>query len=174
MRTQITVSGNVTNQPVSRTTKDGVQVVDFGLACNSRRQDRGTGLWEDGETTFFTVTCWRKLAENVVESLHKGDPVLVLARFSTREYTRSDGTVRTELKLEAQSVGPDLGRSRAIIRRIARPAVDQPEASSAGDVETDMVPEPRAGESDAASPYDTDEAALLDSRPLVGVPGADA
>ena len=173
MRTLITVSGNLTNQPVSRSTKDGVQVVEFGLACNSRRQDRSTGLWEDGEASFFTVTCWRRLAENVLESLHKGDPVLVHARFSTREYTRADGTPRSELKLEAQSVGPDLGRSRAIVRRTPRPAGesgDGPVAEGAAG----SVPEPRAGEGDVMPAHDADTAAHPDARPLVAVPGADA
>lgn len=175
MRTLITVSGNLTNQPVSRSTRDGVQVVEFGLACNSRRQDRTTGLWEDGEASFFTVTCWRKLAENVLETLHKGDPVLVHARFSTREYTRSDGTPRSELKLEAQSVGPDLGRSRAIVRRTTRPAVEGEEgAPAAGRSDATSVPEPRAGEDDALGVYGTDGTGLLDSRPLVAVPGAEA
>lgn len=174
MRTLLTVSGNLTNQPVSRSTRDGVQVVEFGLACNSRRQDRTTGLWEDGEASFFTVTCWRKLAENVLESLHKGDPVLVHARFSTREYTRSDGTPRSELKLEAQSVGPDLGRSRAIVRRTTRPAVDTEDGAPAVEGGATAVPEPRAGESDASPMDGADGTGLPDSRPLVAVPGADA
>ncbi|MBW0106579.1 single-stranded DNA-binding protein [Pseudonocardia sp. KRD291] len=174
MRTLITVSGNLTNQPVSRSTKDGVQVVEFGLACNSRRQDRSTGLWEDGEASFFTVTCWRKLAENVLDSLHRGDPVLVHARFSTREYTRADGTLRSELKLEAQSVGPDLGRSRAIVRRTTRPAVDATDASPVVADGGADVPEPRAGEGEEARSYRGEEAELADSRPLVAVPAADA
>ncbi|MDN5919633.1 MAG: single-stranded DNA-binding protein [Pseudonocardia sp.] len=176
MRTLITVSGNLTNQPVSRSTKDGVQVVEFGLACNSRRQDRATGLWEDGGASFFTVTCWRKLAENVLDSLHKGDPVLVHARFSTREYTRADGTLRSELKLEAQSVGPDLGRSRAIVRRTTRPAAESfesTESAAAGGGEA-AVPEPRAGGGNAASVHGGDGTVVLDSRPLVPVPAADA
>ena len=117
MRTLITVTGNLTNQPVARVTKEGVSVVEFGLASNTRKQDRVTGLWEDGETTFFAVTCWRRLADNVVDSLHRGDPVVVQGRFSTREYVRSDGTPKVELRLEALAMGPDLGRSTAIVRR---------------------------------------------------------
>lgn len=175
MRTLITVSGNLTNQPVSRHTKDGVQVAEFGLACNSRRQDRSTGLWEDGEPSFFTVTCWRKLAENVLASLHKGDPVLVHARFSTREYARTDGSVKFELKLEAQSVGPDLGRSTAIVRRTTvRQATETVPGPGTGGAAEDLVPAPRPGESGRAPEDDAAEGGLLDGRPLVAVPAAEA
>lgn len=175
MRTLITVSGNLTSQPVSRWTKDEVQVVDFGLACNSRRQDRATGLWEDGEPTFFSVTCWRRLAENVVTSLNKGDPVLVHARFASREYVRSDGTVKVELKLDAQAIGPDLGRSTATVHRGASRS-----APGGGSVELEVssavagVPVPRQSEGDPEPAGDASDADVSRSGPLVAVPAAEA
>jgi single-strand DNA-binding protein len=122
MRTQLTVTGNLTYDPTTRWTKDGVQITEFGLAHNHRRLDRSTGLWEDTEPTFYTVTCWRRLAEGVATSLHKGDPVVVYGRFATREYERNDGHVRSELKIEADAVGPDLARSIAAVNRTPRNA----------------------------------------------------
>lgn len=173
MRTLITVSGNLTNQPVARWTKDGVQVVDFGLACNSRRQDRTTGLWEDGEPSFFTVTCWRRLAENVMASLHKGDPVLVHARFSTREYALADGTPKTELKLEAQSVGPDLGRSTALVRRTKGTGADTAGGSDAAAEPEGGLSSPRPATDEHEDGYHPTSGGALDARPLVPVPAAE-
>ena len=122
MRTQLTVVGNLTNDPSTRWTKDGVQLAEFGLAHNNRRLDRATGLWEDREPTFYTVTCWRRLAEGVMRSLHKGDPVVVYGKFSTREYERTDGNVRSELRIEADALGPDLQWAIAAVSRRSRAA----------------------------------------------------
>ena len=57
-----------------------VPVASFRLACTPRRFNRRTETWSDGPTQWYTVTCWRSLADNVARSLRRGDPVVVQGR----------------------------------------------------------------------------------------------
>ena len=66
----------------------------------------------------MTVTCWRSLGENVFNSLHKGQPVVVSGRYYMREYTVDEAT-RTSYELEATAVGHDLTRGVAEFRRVS-------------------------------------------------------
>jgi single-strand DNA-binding protein len=122
VRTTVTIVGNLTTPPRLRITKDGDHVADFGLAHNDRRRDRQTGLWEDSGTTFYTVTCWRKVADAVASCLQKGDAVVVHGPFTTHEFERRDGTAGLDLRIEGQAVGPDLARVMASVLRMPRPA----------------------------------------------------
>ena len=70
----VTVVGNITRDPELRFTPGGAPVASFGLAWN-RRDQNGEDV-----TSFFDVTCWRDLAENVAESLSKGARVVVYGR----------------------------------------------------------------------------------------------
>jgi single-strand DNA-binding protein len=72
----IAVVGNVATSVQGKLTSAG-RVASFRLASNVRRFDRTRGIWYDAETNYFTVTCWRQLADNVLSSLSKGDPVVV-------------------------------------------------------------------------------------------------
>jgi single-strand DNA-binding protein len=44
---------------------------------SSERRDKGSGEWVDGRHLQVRVTCCRKVAESVLASLSKGDPVIV-------------------------------------------------------------------------------------------------
>jgi single-strand DNA-binding protein len=117
--TQVTVVGNVVDDPRLRRTEGGVEVAGFRIASTSRRYDREAGRWADSGSLFLQVSCWRTLGVNVVDSLRKGDPVLVVGRLSTRTYER-DGQVRSSYELEATAVGPDLARGTARFERTVR------------------------------------------------------
>ena len=62
----VTVVGNVTRDPELRFAQSGMAIAQFGVAWNRRRQD------QEDEVSFFDVTCFRQLAENVAESVRKG------------------------------------------------------------------------------------------------------
>ena len=72
----ITVSGNVTRDPELRFTPSGQGVCSFSVAVNRSWQNRQTQEWEEA-TSFFDVTCWGDLGDNVSESLSKGSRVIV-------------------------------------------------------------------------------------------------
>ena len=68
---QITIVGNLTDDPELRYTPNGAAVVNFSVAVTPRIRDEGGG-WKDGDTSFFRVNAWRTLAENTAESLTRG------------------------------------------------------------------------------------------------------
>jgi single-strand DNA-binding protein len=70
----ITVSGNLTDEPQLRYTPTGIAVTTFSVATTERVKDPASGKYRDGETVYLRVDCWRGLAENVAESLSKGEP----------------------------------------------------------------------------------------------------
>jgi single-strand DNA-binding protein len=117
--TAMTIVGNLVDEPRLRLTKNGHSVASFRVASTSRRFDREQAKWVDNATLFVTVTCWRSLAENVVASLHKGQPVVVSGRYYMREYIVEEAT-RATYELEANAVGHDLTRGIADFRKTSR------------------------------------------------------
>lgn len=118
-----TVAGYATADPTLRMTKGGAAVAHIRVACTPRRLDRGTGEWTDSETSYFSVTCWRKLAIAVKASIHKGDPVLVRGRFRTRTW-ESDTRSVTDIEIEADAMGHDLTLGWAMFQRDRRAMPD--------------------------------------------------
>ncbi|WP_190818001.1 single-stranded DNA-binding protein [Saccharopolyspora pogona] len=107
--TQVTVVGYVLTDPVVRETQNGHRVVNFRVVAASRRLDRDTGEWVDGDRFYATVNCWKRLADGVTSALGKGDPVVATGRLRTRDY-ESGGQWRTVVELEANAIGLDLAR----------------------------------------------------------------
>ncbi|MFK0194496.1 single-stranded DNA-binding protein [Kitasatospora sp. NPDC090308] len=112
----VTMVGNAASGVTYRETSGGVPVANFRLAARERRYDRERGDWTDGETTWVTVVAWRRLAVNLVSSVNKGDPLLVSGRLRVREWGE-EGSRRTEVEIEARSVGHDLVRGTSVFRR---------------------------------------------------------
>jgi single-strand DNA-binding protein len=120
----VTLVGFVAREPSLRTTKDGKHVADVRIGATTRMIDKQTGEWVDGDTSYFTVTCWRRLADHAKASLHKGDPVLVKGRFRTSSYEDKTGRLRTEVDIVADTVGHDLNRGIANFMWAERPRAD--------------------------------------------------
>ncbi len=118
---QISLTGYVATQPVTRQVTPGVSNVSMRVAWTPRRQDRVTGEWVDGNTSYVTVICWRKLGTNVAICVRKGDPVVVKGRLSVRPYADKEGVPRISVEVDANSVGHDLSRGVGSFQRV-RPA----------------------------------------------------
>jgi single-strand DNA-binding protein len=114
--TMVTVVGNVVSDPTLRVTSGGAKVSSFRLASTERRYDKVAGGWRDGDTTYWQVSCWRRAAENVADSLAKGQPVIVCGRLRERRY-EVEGERRTSLEIDASAVGHDLSRGVARFRK---------------------------------------------------------
>jgi single-strand DNA-binding protein len=111
----VTVVGNVTRDPELRFTPSGAAVATFGLAWN-RRSQNARGETEE-QVSFFDVTCWRQLAENVAESLTKGTRVIVYGRLEQRSWETNDGERRSKVEIVADEVAPSLRWATAEITR---------------------------------------------------------
>ncbi|HET8641021.1 MAG TPA: single-stranded DNA-binding protein [Pseudonocardiaceae bacterium] len=129
-QTTTTIVGRLASDPNHKLTMNDVDVTHFRLASNERRYDRQANQWVNGDQLFIDVTCWRRLAFNVKACLAKGDPVVVHGRLYTSEY-EVDGKRRSETRMEAQSVGPDLGRITTALRRRPKPDGDGADAATA-------------------------------------------
>jgi single-strand DNA-binding protein len=117
--TYVTVVGNAVDSPNARRLENGTTVCNFRVASTARRFDREAGKWADGDSLFLKVTCWRQLADNALQSIFKGDPVVVVGRLFTRSY-EVEGQRRSSYEMEAVSVGHDLARGVAEFTRTAR------------------------------------------------------
>jgi len=134
---QVSLSGYVATQPVTRSVPSGATNVSMRVAWTPRKQDRVTGEWTDGNTSYVTVICWRRLGTNVAVCVRKGDPVVVKGKLSVRTYEDRQGTLRTVAEVDASSVGHDLNRGVASFQRV-RPqtgmtATEFAAAQAAGD-----------------------------------------
>jgi len=103
----VTLSGNVTDDPRQYQFKDGARVTSMRMAVNRRVLDQQTNTWQTRDTTYYTVRCYRGLADNVHQSVAKGQPVVVYGRLRIKQFER-DGEHRFWAEIEAVSVGHDL------------------------------------------------------------------
>jgi single-strand DNA-binding protein len=118
--TQLTITGNLVEDPELRFTPAGQPVARFRVASTPRFYDKQSGQWKDGETLFLTCVAWRQLAENVAESLTRGMRVIVAGRLQQRSYEAQDGTKRTVYELQADEVGPSLRNATAKVQKATR------------------------------------------------------
>lgn len=105
MSTQNAVSivGNVTRDPELRFLANGSAVTNFGVAVNERWKDR-QDQWQE-KVSFFDVTCWRDLADNVSESVSKGDRVLIMGKLELQTWETPEGDKRSKIHIVADEVG---------------------------------------------------------------------
>ena len=115
----VTLVGNLTDDPELRYTPNGAAVCKFRIAVNRRIPD-GSGGWKDGEASYFSVNCWRGLAENVAETLTRGTRVVVAGRLQYRAWENQDGDKRSAVEVEADEIGPSLKWATARIERNPR------------------------------------------------------
>jgi len=118
--TQITISGNLVDDPELRFTPAGQPVARFRVASTPRFRDNASGEWKDGDSLFLTCNVWRQAAENVAESLQRGMRVIVQGRLRQRSYETKEGEKRTVYEVEVDDVGPSLRNASAKVAKVQR------------------------------------------------------
>lgn len=118
--TQITIVGNLTAEPELRFTPSGASVASFTVASTPRFLDRATNEWKDGDALFLRCSVWRTVAENVAESLHRGDRVVVVGRLKQRSFETKEGEKRTVVEVDVDEVGPSLRYATARVNKASR------------------------------------------------------
>ena len=119
MSTTITVIGNLAADPELRFTPQGKAVASFTvMASKSRKND--AGQWENIDTTGWAVKAWDSLAENIAESLHKGDSVVVVGNAAWKSWEKDDGSKGGRMEITAFNVGADLRRATATVKKATR------------------------------------------------------
>ena len=98
-----TIAGNVTRDPELRYTNGGMAVTSFSVAVSERSKNKDTGEWEDGEPSYFDVTCFRLLAESAAETISKGQRVIVTGKLRQSRWEK-DGDKRSKVEVVADDV----------------------------------------------------------------------
>ena len=117
----VTIVGNLADDPDLRYTPNGVAVVNCPVAVNRRYRDPNSGEFEERLDGFFRVTLWRNYAENVAESLSKGDRVIATGRLRNRSYEDRDGNQRTATEIDGDEICPSLRFATASVQKTNRP-----------------------------------------------------
>ena len=142
MSETITVTGVVATEPRHVVTAEGLNITSFRLASTQRKFDKGSDKWVDGDTNWYTVSCFRQLAANAAASVLKGQRVLVTGRVRIREWVKDDRR-GVNVDVEAESIGHDLAWGTSTFSRIVT-------SSAESAAETAAASEP-VSESPAAS-----------------------
>lgn len=98
----LTFEGNVGAEPTTRTTANGNTEVRISVGHSAGRMVNGS--WEDHGTVWINVYAYGAQATTLVNTLHKGDRVLVSGTFSHSDYMDKSGAPRTEFRVMANSV----------------------------------------------------------------------
>lgn len=134
----------------------GIDVSTFRLASTPRRWDKAARGYVDGATNWITVQCWRSLAIHVRDSVRRGDPVIVIGRLRTEEWTKDD-VRNTRFVLEATAVGHDLARGTSSFLKAAKPAEQTTDEAGEAlaavqDIEHDQEPVTGTSQPDPSDP----------------------
>jgi single-strand DNA-binding protein len=130
--------------------------VNLRVVATERYFDRTANDWVDGDEFGVTVVCWKALATAVLNTVRKGDPVIVGGRIATRRFEKN-GVTQYFTEVKADFVGLDVAKSG---HRFARKSIERLEPVDAS-----------AAPSDAEQPEA--EAELNPARPLVEEPADD-
>lgn len=130
--TQITLVGNLVDDPQLRYTSTGRAVASFRVASTPRYLDKNTNEWKDGDALFLSCNVWQQAAENVAESLQRGMRVIVSGRLRQRSYETKEGEKRTVYEIEVDEVGPSLRNASAKVVRSSRSTGGQGSGGSGG------------------------------------------
>ena len=118
MSNNVTLIGNLVEDPELRFTPSGVAMTKIRLAVN-RRWRGNDGEWQE-DTSFFGGTLWREQAESAAESLQKGMRVIVTGRLEQRSWETQEGDRRSIVEVAVDEIGPSLRWATASVTKTQR------------------------------------------------------
>jgi single-strand DNA-binding protein len=134
VKVPITVRGNLGADPEPGVTSDGRSYAKLMVMENDRQLNTDTNEWEDvGEPVFHNAVVFGAQAENVLQSLHKGNRVVVAGDLHFQPYEK-EGQRRQGTQIIATAVAPSLEFATASVQ--PNPKAPSPEASATGPVAT--------------------------------------
>jgi single-strand DNA-binding protein len=116
------VTGYVATQPKKGVTKSGVPFLYLRIAWTPRAISKATGEWVDQQTSFASVMCYRKIAENAAKCLRRGDAITLRGTVQVREYADQTGVKRSSVDVVADSLGHDMSRGLSHYSKVSQHA----------------------------------------------------
>jgi len=113
----ITIIGNMGKDPELAYNSAGTAVCKFTVSTHHKKNRDAA---ED--TTWHNVVCFGQIAENVAETMGKGQRVIVIGRFEKRQYQKKDGTTAYADSVVADDIGPNLRFHTCEVSRPSRDA----------------------------------------------------
>ncbi|WP_328998014.1 single-stranded DNA-binding protein [Kribbella sp. NBC_00709] len=160
--TYVTVMGWVGSDPEFKAVGQQPHAT-FRIGSTPRQFDKTLQRFVDKPTTWFTVDCWRILAQNAFDSIRVGQPIIVTGRLRTHEWTNDAGAQVTRVVLEAFSIGHDLSKGTTTFTK------NPPRAETASATSPAFTPQSTPAET-TTTPYPPDEYSVT-SLPLPATTG---
>jgi single-strand DNA-binding protein len=126
--TYVTIQGWVGGDVDLRDVGD-TQVASFRVGSTPRYNKGGT--WVDGQTSWYTVNCWRNLGRNVKESVQRGDAVIVHGRVRVDVWEREGKPSSVQWVVDALYVGHDLTKGTSAFLKTVRATTKDPREDEA-------------------------------------------
>ncbi len=98
----VVIAGNLTRDPIFRTTSNGTPVINFTIASNRKFRDSNNQWQED--VCYVGVVAWNKLAESCNEKLKKGYAVLIDGELQSRNWKTEEGFSRNIVEIKARRI----------------------------------------------------------------------
>ena len=99
---QVTIIGNLGQDPEIRYTASGTCVVNFNIAVNEHFKDKDGNKQQ--KVNWFRVSGFQRLAEIVGEYCKKGSKVGVTGQLQQRTWTDKDGANHSVVEIRAREV----------------------------------------------------------------------
>ncbi len=125
--TEVAVRGLIATTPRQVQTESGLSVTSFRLASSFRKFDPGSNTWVTADTNWYTISSFRRLAENAGTSLAKGDRVLVMGKIKIRDWDNGERS-GTSVEIDADAIGHDLVFGTTTFERTPQPEEEDSEA----------------------------------------------
>lgn len=108
----------VVADPELRFAPSGIAVGNVRLVANSRKKDQN-GEWQDDQVLWLDGVIFKQYAENMVESISKGDLVFMSGRLQTEQWEK-DGEKKSKTTVMIDHIGPTLMYATAKVSKAAR------------------------------------------------------
>lgn len=125
-QTELTIVGNLTDDPTLRYTKSDIAVSNFTVASTPRIYDANKKEWVDGETLFLRATAWNDLAEHAAASLAKGNRVIVIGTLGPNNWEDDEGETHYSIELTVTDLGPSLRWHTAEVTKAVKEEEEKP------------------------------------------------
>ncbi len=116
------IIGNLTRDPETKTTPNGIAVCTFGIATNLVWTNSAGQKQEKVE--FHNIVAWRRLAEICGQYLTKGGKIYLEGRLQTRDWVGQDGVKKTRTEVVASNMimlGSRMGSAMPTDTNVAKP-----------------------------------------------------
>ena len=117
----ITIEGNIATDIELKFGQSGTAWATF-MVMQSKNEKQADGSWKNSEETPWNIKAFGQLAENLAESLEKGNGVIVIGNAFQEVWETKDGEKRSRIVVNAFNVGPSLKRHKVDIHKTSRVA----------------------------------------------------